>query len=484
MKRMENTKEIKQMRILLIDPGTKELGGSFPHCGLGYVAAALERDGNQITVLDMAESRQKVLPKLIKSDIDLVGISATSFTATRAFGIIEKIKSLNKTVITVMGGPHTTIALGDVLRQCASIDYAVYGEGELTLVELVRLLKLQPNPSQHQLASVKGLIFRSEGDIVVNPPRPWITDLDKLAFPAFHLFNMNRYQTYPLLTSRGCPHHCIYCAVGAIWGRRVRFRSVTNIIEEIKYAQANYNWHHKSFSIQDDCLNANVHRALEFCERLIHDKIDITWGCPGIRADNMPLELAMKMKMAGCRSVSIGVESADPQVLKNIKKGETIEQISAGIKNLIRAGIWVNGGFMIGNPGDNLQTIKKSIEFIRKSSLSTAYFNTALPYPKTELWDFVQKQGHFLNDDYTKFHHFSREPIFETEDFPLAERIKAYKMARRFYLIHRLKSDLRLLVIHLKWRELKENGVRRGIEFMRNYFKIVLDILLNREQRV
>ncbi|MCK4732577.1 MAG: radical SAM protein, partial [Methanophagales archaeon] len=289
---------------------------------------------------------------------------------------------------------------------------------------------------------------------------------------------------YPLLTSRGCPHHCIYCAVGVIWGRRVRFRSVTNIIEEIKYAQANYNWHHKPFTIQDDCLNANVHRALEFCERIIHDKIDITWSCPGIRADNMPLELAMKMKMAGCVGVSIGVESADPQVLKNIKKGETIEQISDGIKNLIRAGIRVNGGFMIGNPGDNLQTIKKSIEFIRKSSLSTAYFNTALPYPKTELWDFVQKQGHFLNDDYTNFHHFSREPIFETDDFPRAERIKAYMMARRFYLVHRLKSDLRLVVIHLKWRELKENGVRRGIKFMHNFFKIILDILLNREQRV
>jgi len=472
------------MRILLIDPGTKELGGNFPHCGLGYVAAALERDGNQITVLDMAVSKQKVLSKLLGSGIDLVGISATSFTFTRAVGVIEKIKSMNKNVITVMGGPHTTIAMGDVL-QCASIDYAVYGEGELTMVELVRLLKLQPNPSQHRLASIKGLIFRSsEGDTVVNPPRPWITDLDKLAFPAFHLFNMNHYQVYPLITSRGCPHHCIYCAVGAIWGRRVRFRSVTNIIEEIKYAQANYNWYHKSFTIQDDCFNANVHRALKFCEQLIQDKINIKWSCPGIRADNMPLKLAMKMKMAGCIGVSIGVESADPQVLKNIKKGETIEQILDGIKNLVRAGIRVNGGFMIGNPGDNLQTIKKSIEFIRKSSLSTAYFNTALPYPKTELWDFVQKHGNFLHDDYTKFHHFSSEPIFETEDFPRAERIKAYKMARRFYLIHRLKSDLRIAVIRLKGRELKEVGVRGVIGFMRNYFKIILDILLNREQRV
>lgn len=482
MKRMENTKEIKQMRILLINPGTKERI-DYPHLGIGYIAAVLEKDGNQIEVLDMSVSDQKDLSKLLRSDFDLVGISATSFTFIRALDIIKKIKSLNKNVITVVGGPHTTIAMGDVLQQ-ASIDFAVYGEGELTMVELIRLLKLHQNPNQHQLASIKGLIFRSNGDIVVNPPRPWMTDLDELPFPAFHLFkNMNRYQGYPILTSRGCPYHCIYCAASVIWGRRWRSRSVPNIIEEIKYAQANYNWHHNNFYIIDDSFNINVSRALKFCGQLIHKHIDITWNCQGIRADKMPLELAMKMKMAGCVGVGIGVESADQQVLKNIKKGENIEQISASIKNLDSAEISVHGSFMIGNPGDNLQTIKKSIEFVQKSSLFSVSFNTALPYPKTELWKFVQEHGHFLNDDYTKFHHFSQEPSFETVDFHRAERIKAYKMARRFYLIHRLKSYLRLAVIHLKWRELKEIGVRRVIKFMRNYFKIILDILMNRERK-
>ena len=470
------------MKILLINPGTKGMV-NYPHLGIGYIAAVLEKDENQIEVLDMSVSDQKDLSKLLRSDFDLVGISATSFTVTRAFGIIEKIKSLNKNVITVMGGPHTTIALMDVL-QCASIDYAIYGEGEITMVELIRLLKRHQKPNQHQLASIKGLIFRSNGDILVNSPRPWMTDLDELPFPAFHLFkNMNRYQRYPILTSRGCPYHCIYCAASVIWGCRWRSRSVPNIIEEIKYAQANYNWHHNNFYIIDDSFNINVSRALEFCEQLIHKHIDITWSCQGIRADKMPLKLAMKMKMAGCRSVDIGVESADQQVLKNIKKGENIEQISASIKNLVSAGIFVGGSFMIGNPGDNLQTIKKSIEFVKKSSLFSVSFNTALPYPKTELWKFVQEHGHFLNDDYTKFHHFSQEPSFETVDFPREERVKAYKIARKFELIHLLKNYLRISGIRLKWNDLKKRSLRGKGEFIYRFFKFIMDILMNRGRK-
>lgn len=470
------------MRILLIDPGTKDMN-DYPPLGIGYVAAALENDGNQIEVLDMAVSDQKDISKLYLSNFELAGIRATSFTFNRALDIIKQIKLLNKNVVTVIGGPHTSIALGDVLKY-ASIDYAIYGEGEKTMAELVRLLKFQPNPNQNQLASIKGLIFRFNGDIQINPPRPWIPDLDELPFPAFHLFkNTSQYQAYPILTSRGCPYNCIYCAAGAIWDHRWRFRSVSNIIEEIKYAKDNYNWHNNNFYIIDDSFNIKVSRAVEFCEQLIHKHIEIKWSCQGVRADAMPLELAMKMKIAGCRSINIGVESADPQVLKNIKKGETIEQISTCIENVASTGIIVNGSFMIGNPGDNLQTIRKTMKFIRKSSLFNVSFNTALPYPKTELWKFVQEKGHFLNDDYTKFHHFSQEPLFETVDFPKAERVSAIKMARKFELRHMLGNYLKIRGLRFKFQDIKEYNIREKIEFIRRFFKFILDILLNRGQK-
>ncbi len=469
------------MKLLLINPGTKELN-EYPPLGIGYIAAVLEKEGIQIELLDMGVSDQKDLSRILRYDFDLAGITATSFTFTRASDILEKIKSIHKNIITVMGGPHTTIALGDVLKH-ASIDYAVYGEGEITMVELLRLLKRHANPDQHQLESIKGLIFRSDGNIVVNPPRPWITDLDELPYPAFHLFKKtNDYHIYPILTSRGCPYSCIYCAASVIWGRRWTFRSADNIIKEIKYALANYKWHNNYFYIMDDSFNINVSRALEFCDQLIDNHIDIKWSCQGVRANTITSELARKMKMAGCHAVNIGVESADPWVLRNIKKGETIEEISACIENLQRAGIIVNGSFMIGNPGDTLQTVRKSMEFIRKNAPFTGSFNAARPYPKTELWEFVKKHGRFVDDDFTKFHHFSQEPSFETADFPLAERGKAFKIAKKFERKHFLKSNLRITRIFLKRRELNEMGIRATIKFIRRSFKRILDTSLNKEQ--
>ncbi|MCX6113188.1 MAG: radical SAM protein [Proteobacteria bacterium] len=444
----------------------------------------MERDGNKIEIFDLVKCDQNEIHKLRNSDFDIVGISATSFSFTRAADILKEIKLTNKNIVTIMGGPHTTIALGDVL-QCEYIDYAIYGEGEITIAELVKLLEHQPDLNQKQLASIPGLIFRSQkGDVVVNPPRPWITDLDILPFPAFHLFkNTKYYRSYPILTSRGCPYHCIYCAAGTIWGHKWRSRSAINIIEEIEYAKKKYNWHENNFGIIDDSFNVSVPRAHEFCELLINKQINIKWGCQGIRADNMPLELAKKMKLAGCYGVTIGIESADPQVLKNIKKGETIEQISTGIKNLSTAGIIVGASFMIGNPGDTLETIRKSIEFVQKSPLFGVSFNTARPYPKTELWDFVTDQGHFLEDDYTKFHHFSQEPSFETADFTREERIKANELARKFERAHEFKNYMSERMIRLKWKELAECSVIGKAELIYKSVHFLYGVIKNKRHK-
>ena len=464
------------MKILLVNLGTEGMT-DYPPLGLGYIAAVLMRDGNKIEISDMVKCDQNEILKLRDSNFDIVGISATSFSYNRACEILKGFKLINQDIITIMGGPHTTIALGDVL-QCKYIDYAIYGEGEITIAELVKLLGSNADKNQPQLASIQGLIYRSpNGNALVNPPRPWITNLDALPFPAFHLFkNTKYYHTYPILTSRGCPYNCIYCAAGTVWGHKWRSRSAINIIEEIEYAKKRYNWHGNNFGMIDDSFNVNVSRAFEFCELLIDKKINIKWGCQGIRADNMPLELAKKMKLAGCHGVTIGIESADPRVLKNIKKGETIDQISTGIKNLFMANIIVGGSFMIGNPGDTLETLRKSIEFVQKSPLSFISFNNARPYPKTELWDFVIDQGHFLEDDYTKFHHFSREPSFETADFTREERIKANELARKFERAHEFKYYLNERMIRLKWNELTDCSATEKAELIYSSLRFLYDV--------
>jgi radical SAM superfamily enzyme YgiQ (UPF0313 family) len=447
------------MRVLLIDPGYKKGRHFHPHVGLGYIAATLE-GWNEVIILDLNFPDNKKLARLLSSGVDLVGVTATSFTFRRSAAILNEVKAINKRVKTVVGGPHTTIA-GEEILQHAQVDYVVYGEGERTITELVRLLEKRPDPAYEELAAVKGLMFRHNGEVVVNPAREWISNLDEVLFPTFHLWEIERYPTYPLLTSRGCPYGCIYCATGVIWGRHWRARSPSNIIEEIRYAQRAYHWDHKPFGIVDDSFNISVPRVLEFCEQLIQNRIDIEWACQGLRANNVTPELAQKMKMAGCRSVGIGVESADPEVLRNIKKGETLEEISIGIENLSRAGMIVQGSFMIGNPGDNLESCRKSIEFVKGSPLHGINFYLALPYPKTELWQFVQKHGHFLRQDYTEFQNISDEPVFETPDFSVEERTEAYRLAQGFVRRRNLVNLPRQGLVYLRATGLRKIRISR-----------------------
>jgi radical SAM superfamily enzyme YgiQ (UPF0313 family) len=216
---------------------------------------------------------------------------------------------------------------------------------------------------------------------------------------------------------------------------------------------------------------------------LIESKLPIRWSSWSFRADLADPTLLKLMKQSGCESVSIGIESADPQVLQNIHKRETIEEIAQGIRRIQEADLLVTGLFMIGNPGDTLETIKKSINFAATMKLDNADFFLALPYPKTELWQYAQEKSRMLKTDYTTFHHFSDEPVFETTEFPSADRQRAYQMARRFSLTNRLK---RSFVRKLRYR-LKEGQYRNPqllIHDMRKLFKTVSDLVLWRIPRI
>jgi radical SAM superfamily enzyme YgiQ (UPF0313 family) len=258
------------------------------------------------------------------------------------------------------------------------IDLAVYGEGELTLNELLRLLR-EPKAlfNTKALRKIGGIIFRDDGDVVVNPPRVLIKNLDMLPFPAFHLFPMSRYTgKLPMITSRGCPFACVYCASSQIWRRKWRARSPENIIEEVKYLIGEFGIIPIDF--HDAAFNMNLERVNDICDQFIANKIAAPWGVRGFRADIVNKEVADKMRKAGCSHVAIGIESANPQMLKRMGKKETIGEIATGIQVLRSVGIDVIGQFMIGNPGETLETVKESIEFARTSGVTKAvcYGNT------------------------------------------------------------------------------------------------------------
>jgi radical SAM superfamily enzyme YgiQ (UPF0313 family) len=313
-------------------------------------------------------------------------------------------------------------------------------------------------------------------NLVINPARERISDLDSIAFPAFCLWPMDKYDVYPIITSRGCPHQCIFCDSSLLWGRKWRPRSTENVIEEIKMAQNCYGWVNKPFTFVDDSFNIDIKRVIKLCDQIMEHNLDIEWSCGGVRADRTTLKLARKMKEAGCRGVVIGVESAVPQVLNNMKKGEKIEDIGRGIRDFKQAGLPILAEFTIGNPGDNLATIKKSVAFAKKHELRVD-FNMILPYPKTEIYRFVNDYGRWLNTDYTQFHHHVNEPVFETDDFSREDRIKAYKFAKRFEIKQQIKLELQNIWRRIRDRRLGNLNFRKMKFFIQrmsvNLFRLI-----------
>ncbi len=231
-----------------------------------------------------------------------------------------------------------------------------------------------------------------------------------------------------MVTSRGCPYACAWCNSSSIWGPSYRRRSVDNVIEEIELLLCKYG--RKIFVFGDNSFNISREWVNDFCDTLIQKKTNIMWSV-SVRADNMTQELAYKMKEAGCYNVAIGIESANNEVLKHIRKGAQIEQIQAGIRMLKNAGIEVLSQFVIGSPHDTLATIKESISFAKQSGCDYSNFYTVLPFKGTYQWEYVEMHGTFLAQKTHNFHTVKPRIVFETPEFSYAERLKAIKLVKK-----------------------------------------------------
>lgn len=460
------------MRVALIDTLDKEFRDAGPNVAIASLAACLVEKGHEVGVLDLYFSSAEEQQRFLQEKWDLIGISATSFAFNVALHAAKAIKELtSQPPPVVLGGAHVSVARELVLKETA-FDFGIYGEGELPLLALVELLEKGGPLHEESLESVPGLIFRSGGRVMVNPPSPRIRDLDSTALPPYGLFPMDSYSVHTLSTSRGCPYACVYCASDAILGRKWVAKSPQRIVREIEHVME--RWGKKPFSIVDDSFNLDTDRVKEFCRLLKSRGLNIRWTmCGGIRADRLDPEMLSLMKETGCHEIGIGVESANPHVLKNVGKGETVEQIRAGIRMIKKAGLPVSASFMIGNPGDTLATIQESIEFIREERPDSARFFIAIPYPNTKLWQYVEENGTFLRTDYVNYHDHSEEPSFETADFSYTDRIKAFKLAEEELAgMRRDVSPQKLLnLIRTFFRYVRTDGLQAALGRTGSFFR-------------
>ncbi|MHA1572539.1 MAG: B12-binding domain-containing radical SAM protein [Alphaproteobacteria bacterium] len=427
------------MKVLLINPGKLSEALEAPPLGLAYIAGAAEHAGHQVDVLDLGVSQPTDLQVALTRAYQVVGITAASYWYYDAVRLASLFKRASPDVVTVLGGPHAAIdPHGSARTDC--FDFVVRGEGEHTFAELLAALSGGGAQDKAAYQAIDGLAFYLNGDVLLTTPRGVIEDLDTIPNPAYHLFPMERYKAHAILASRGCPFRCAFCAVNHIWGKKWRSRSPDSVVDEAQHLVDRYG--PKEIIIQDDTFNAIVPRAIRLSEQLACRLHRPFWTAQGIRADRMTNDLAVAMSSAGCAAVSVGIESADETVLSLMRKGERIDDIERGVRCLQRHALPVHGQFIIGNAGETRRSVQCSFDFARRVQVEAPRFNMALPYPGTELWEWVCENGRFLERDYRRFSHHSTRPVFETAEFTARDRCQALVAARRLELVSRLRFNV------------------------------------------
>lgn len=356
------------MKVLLINPYSASPYPVLP-LGLAYIAAMLEQNKINVTVIDAwAEGLEdeELSAAILKCRPDFVGITMTSSMAPAAMEIASLAKA-TVNVPVVIGGPHASALPRECLANPA-IDYVVIGEGEITFLNLISAL----SSGHPDLSTIKGIAYRNGTEIVVNEPADLITDINDLPMPARHLFPVNKYRTHlpygrktpymTMITSRGCPYKCTYCSK-SVFGDTYRALSPANVVRELKHLIETYKI--KEYRFYDDDFTLNAKRAGEICDEIIRQGIRLDWSCT-TRVDLVNDELLRKMRLAGCYTISYGVESGDPEVLKNANKGYTLDDVEKAFRLTRKHGIRILAFFMLGLPGENKQTIEKSIRLALK----------------------------------------------------------------------------------------------------------------------
>lgn len=412
----------KNINICFVDPKGVHFG---LNTGLGYVAAYLKKVNqvDDIKVFDFnnnGENRDARIEEI--SSYDIIGFSMKSFTKDYALELARRVKK--KSNILIAGGPHITLDGVNFMKDYDIFDFGVVGEGELITSRLLDALS-----ENRSVESIKGLIHRKEKEILFTGNAGRISHLDSIPYPDYGIFDSvtdGVINNYPLVTSRGCPYLCTYCCVKVVMGRTWVPREAETVIDELKKAKAQYRI--SNFNIQDDNFSLDMKRAKTFCDSLAHENLGLKWSCPnGIRADKVDDELMGKMRIAGCFAVALGIESGVEEEFKTIKKGEKLSDIVHAAALARNNNISVLGNFIIGLPGSHLNSIRESVKFAKKLKLESCIFNLFVPFPGTEVWDWVKNNGRMLmdwKDGFTQGKY--PKVVFETDNFTKEERLQAY----------------------------------------------------------
>ena len=388
----------------------------------------LEENGFSVDVVDCQTTRpsQKALEDKFQGlNPDIIGVTSATLTYLPALNILKAAKTALPNVITMIGGPHVTVMDKQVFTESNNVDIVVRGEGELTMLELARLVS---DGNLKNLSKVAGITFKNKNQIVRNPDRPFMQDIDALPHPAHKHFEVTRYKilnkTYlPIITSRGCPFQCAFCAGYKMCGRNFRSRSPIKVVDELEWLRDEFGA--GAFAFYDDTFTFDVKRAIAICDEMQKRKVGLPWDCR-TRVDKVSKELLTKLKRTNCQLIHFGVESGNQQMLNTMHKGTTVEQNTQAIKWTKEAGISVAISLVIGYPGETPEMLQQTIDFIYKTKPDYVYMCEAVPYPGTELYDYTKHLGLELSKDWSQYH--EQTQVFKNKLLPL-EKLEETKKA-------------------------------------------------------
>lgn len=392
-------KTTSRKRVLIIAPPYRLSQTSFP-LGVMYIASALQSAGHLVEAIDMDVlnlSEADYARELRDRQYDYFCIGGMITAWNFILFSCNLVKQIKPHVRVIVGGGIIS-STPESLLSVSNADVGCIGDGEETILELIEALE-----NDEDLDTVAGIVYKQDGRVVETKSRELLKNPDKVPFPAWDLFHVDKnYCNYPshsdifkakrtasIYTQRGCPFRCSFCYTE----KTMRYRSIGNVIAEIQELMGRY--HVGYINIQDDLFAVNKKRVVEFCEALIKNKIRVQWSAGG-RCNIIDKEFLKICKAAGCDFMGLGIESGSDTMLKRMHKSQTPEQIVNAVKMCSEVGITPGGTFILGLPGENRQTIRETVEIyktINRYRRHVNHFFFAAPYPGTELYREMKAAG-------------------------------------------------------------------------------------------
>lgn len=451
------------MKILLLNPpslkgnlymkelgrcGRKSVAGEvWPQTGLAYIAAVLKQNNHEVSILDaMAEniSVKQTVSSIKKFRPKMVILSTSTPTFKNDSKVIEIIKENYQSLIGLVG-THTSVLPEESLKE-TNADFVLVNEVEYTLLDLI-------NNINDSWKKIKGLCYKKK-IIKCNTKRIPVKNLDTLPFPTRNLLPNNKYRMVltrgkpfaTIISSRGCPYKCTFCRTGSVWGDKTRHRSPENIVSEIMNIKKQFGINY--FVFMTDTFTVNKKWVIELCNKIIQINKGIKWLCNS-RVDTIDKEMLIKMKQAGCISISYGIESGSQKILDLSRKNIKIQDSISAVKMTKEVGISVFAYFILGLPGETKETINQTISFASNLDPEYANFHIATPFPGTEFYKAAIKNKWLVSEDWNQFEE-EGSAVISTENISSQELVEAQKKAmRKFYLrpnkIIKTASDIKNL---------------------------------------